>query len=121
VVFSQKSGKLVRSLEQENLRRPISVCPSPRAPLSQSKEHTTNKSIAADAHCIKTMIEVDKGIRRPELAAQFFSGDDFSRSFQQRRQHLKGLFLKLYLLPLLPQLPGAQKNEGQHLVQLPAD
>jgi len=51
------------------------------------------------------MIEVDEGVRRPELATQFLSGDDFSRPFKQRRQHLKRLFLKLYLLSPLAQFP----------------
>jgi hypothetical protein len=44
------------------------------------------------------MIEVDEGVRRPELAAQFLSGNYFSRSFKQRRQNLQWLFLELYLL-----------------------
>jgi hypothetical protein len=47
---------------------------------------------------IQTMIEVDEGVRRPELAAQFLSGNYFSRSFKQRRQNLQWLFLELYLL-----------------------
>jgi hypothetical protein len=38
---------------------------------------------------IQTMIEVDEGARRPELAAQFLSGNQFSRSFKQRRQNLQ--------------------------------
>jgi len=51
------------------------------------------------------MIEVDECVRRPELPTQFLSGDDFSRPFKQRRQHLKRLFLKLYLLSPLAQFP----------------
>jgi hypothetical protein len=54
------------------------------------------------------MIEVDEGVRRPELAAQFLSGDDFSRPFNQRGQHLKGLFLDLYSLPPLAQFSCLQ-------------
>jgi hypothetical protein len=54
------------------------------------------------------MIEVDEGIRRPELAAQFLSSNQFSWSFKQRRQHLKGLFLELYLLSPLAQFPGVE-------------
>ncbi len=47
---------------------------------------------------IRTMIEVDEGVLWPELAAQFLSGNHFSRSFKQRRQNLQWLFLELYLL-----------------------
>ena len=54
------------------------------------------------------MIEVDECVRRPELAAQFLSGNDLSRSFKQRRQHLKRLFLELYLLSPLAQFPGLE-------------
>jgi hypothetical protein len=52
------------------------------------------------------MIEVDEGFREPEFAAQFLSGNHFSRSFQQRRQHLQRLFLELYLLSPVAQFPG---------------
>jgi hypothetical protein len=41
------------------------------------------------------MIKINKCIRPPELAAQFLSGNYFSRSLKQRRQHLEGLFLEL--------------------------
>jgi hypothetical protein len=51
------------------------------------------------------MIEVDESVRRPELAAQFLSGDDFSRLLKQRHQQLKRLFLELYLLSPLAQFP----------------
>jgi hypothetical protein len=54
------------------------------------------------------VIKVDKGVRRPELAAQLLSRNQFSRPFQQSRQHLKGLFLESYLLTALPQLPGVE-------------
>jgi hypothetical protein len=40
------------------------------------------------------MIEGDEGVRRPELAAQFLSSNEFSPSFKQRCQQLKGLFLE---------------------------
>ena len=42
------------------------------------------------------------------LAAQFLSGNHFSRSFKQRRQNLKRLFLELYLLSPLAQFPGVE-------------
>ncbi|MGC2196463.1 MAG: hypothetical protein WA628_17450 [Terriglobales bacterium] len=54
------------------------------------------------------MIEVDEGVRGPELAAQFLSSDQFSRSFEQRPQNLQGLFLELYLLSSLAQFPGVE-------------
>ena len=57
---------------------------------------------------IQTVIEVDEGVRRPELAAQFLSGNHFSRPFKQRRQHLQRLFLELYLLSPLAQFPGVE-------------
>jgi hypothetical protein len=44
---------------------------------------------------IQAVIEIDEGVHRPEFAAQFLSGNYFSRSLKQRRQHLKGLFLEL--------------------------
>jgi hypothetical protein len=36
---------------------------------------------------IQAMIEIDESVHRPELAAQFLSGNHFSRSLKQRRQH----------------------------------
>ena len=54
------------------------------------------------------MIEVDESVRRPELAAQFLAGNQFSRSFKQRRQDLQRLFLEPYLLSSLAQLPGLE-------------
>jgi hypothetical protein len=57
---------------------------------------------------IQAVIEVDERVRRPELAPQFLSGNDFSRLFKQRGQHLKWLFLEFYLLSALAQLSGAE-------------
>src|SRR5882762_5083119 len=57
---------------------------------------------------IEAMIEVDEGVRRPEFAAQFLSGNQFSRSFKQRSQNLQGLFLQLHLLPALAQFPSVK-------------
>jgi hypothetical protein len=42
------------------------------------------------------MIEVDEGVRRPELVPQFVSGDNFSRVFQQRSENLQWLLLQLH-------------------------
>jgi hypothetical protein len=57
---------------------------------------------------IQTMIEVNKGVRRPEFVAQFLSSNQLSRPFQERRQYLKGLFLQFYLLSPLAQFPGVE-------------
>jgi hypothetical protein len=54
------------------------------------------------------MLEVDEGVHRPELPPQFLSGNQFSRSFKQRRQNLQRLFLELHLLSPLAQFPGLQ-------------
>jgi hypothetical protein len=54
------------------------------------------------------MIEVNERVRWPELAAQFLASNQFSRSFKERRQQLKRLFLELYLLSPLAQLPGVE-------------
>jgi hypothetical protein len=57
---------------------------------------------------IETVIEVHERICWPELAAQFLSSNQFSRSFKQRSQQLKRLFLQLYLLSPLAQFPGVE-------------
>ena len=57
---------------------------------------------------VQAVIEVDESVRRPELTAQFLSGDDFSGPFKQRRQNLQGLFLELYPLSPLAQFPGVE-------------
>jgi hypothetical protein len=54
------------------------------------------------------MIEVDKGVGRPEFAAQFLSGNQVSWAFKQRRQYLQRLFLEFYLLTPLAELTGVE-------------
>ena len=54
------------------------------------------------------MIEVDEGVCRPESAAQLLSGNHFPRSFKQRCQDLKRLFLELYFLSPLAQFSGVK-------------
>jgi hypothetical protein len=56
------------------------------------------------------MIEVDEHVHRPKLSAQFIASDDFSGSFEQSSQHLKGLFLKSYFVSALTQLSGLKVN-----------
>jgi hypothetical protein len=54
------------------------------------------------------MIEVNEGVCRPESTAQFLPGNHLAVPFKQRRQHLKGLFLELYLLSPLAQFSGVE-------------
>lgn len=57
--------------------------------------------------CIQPIVEIDEGILRPQLGAQLFTTDQFTRTLQQEREHLKRLFLQLDPLTLLPQLTAA--------------
>jgi hypothetical protein len=57
---------------------------------------------------IQTMIEVDEGVCRPELTAQFLPANHLAGPFKQCRQHLKWLFLELYPLSPLVQFPGME-------------
>jgi hypothetical protein len=52
--------------------------------------------------------KVNEGICRPEFAAQFFSRYQLPRPFKQCRQHLKRLFLELYLASPLAQFAGVK-------------
>ena len=52
------------------------------------------------------MIEIDKGICRPEFPAQLLSSDHLPRPFKEGGQHLKRLFLELYLLSPPAQFPS---------------
>ena len=40
------------------------------------------------------MVEVNEGIRRPELLPQFFAGYNFTLALQQYEENLKWLFLQ---------------------------
>jgi hypothetical protein len=42
---------------------------------------------------VQAVIEIDKGIRRPELASQLLPGHQLSRAFKQNPKHLKRLLL----------------------------
>jgi len=57
---------------------------------------------------IETVIEIDKCVRWPEFAAQLLPGDQLSRPFEQRPQHLERLFLEFYLFSLPPQFPSLE-------------
>lgn len=54
------------------------------------------------------MIELDKGILRPDLLAKLLARDQFSRMLQQHGEHLEGLFLKVNPDSVLAQFPGMQ-------------
>jgi len=56
------------------------------------------------------MIEVDKGVCRPEFIAQFLSCNQLSRTLKQSGQHLKRLFLELYFLSPVAEFPGLKIN-----------
>jgi hypothetical protein len=63
------------------------------------------------------VIEINKGVRRPETLLQFFTGDHFSWTLKQNLQNLQRLLLQLYLHALLSQfsrvginLEGAESN-----------
>ena len=45
---------------------------------------------------VQAVIEVDKGIGRPQLLANFFPGNHVARPLEQQRQYLEGLFLESY-------------------------
>jgi hypothetical protein len=54
------------------------------------------------------VIEIDEGIRRPELLLQVLTRDQLSRSFKQRCQNMQRLFLQLYPLSPLAQFSGVK-------------
>jgi hypothetical protein len=67
------------------------------------------QSVAEPLDCrVKAHIEVHEGVCGPELALQLFSGNDLTGVFQQQRQDLKRLVLKLDLQAVLAQLARAQ-------------
>jgi hypothetical protein len=54
------------------------------------------------------MVEIDKGIFRPEALAKFFTSDDFARGFQENGQKQKRLFLEPDSAALSSQLASPQ-------------
>ena len=58
--------------------------------------------------CANALVKVDEGVWRPELAADFFAANHFSRAFEQHEQKLRGLLLKPDTQPLLAQLAGCR-------------
>jgi hypothetical protein len=54
------------------------------------------------------VIEIDKGVSRPEAISQFVAGDDFAGLFQKDREDLERLFGKLKSQPVLAQFANLQ-------------
>jgi hypothetical protein len=54
------------------------------------------------------MIEIDKGVGRPDSLLQLFPRNHRARIFQQNLQNLQGLLLKLDSDALLAWFPSAQ-------------
>jgi hypothetical protein len=59
----------------------------------------------------KALVEIDEGVGRPQLAAEFFAADHFSSALEQHEKKLRGLLLKPDTQALLAQLAGS----GVHL------
>jgi hypothetical protein len=53
----------------------------------------------------KTLVKIDEGIGRPQLAAEFLAADHFSGPVQQHEKNLSGLSLQSNAHSLLAQLP----------------
>ncbi len=64
------------------------------------------------------MVEIDKGVGRPDLRPKFFAGHEIAGTLQQCRKHTQGLALQAQLYAAFPEFTGAQiqlKNvETQH-------
>ncbi len=59
---------------------------------------------------VQAVIKINECVRRPKLLTQVLAGYDLSRSFQQNRQHLEGLFLQLDSDPALVEFALLQIN-----------
>src|ERR1700724_772 len=57
---------------------------------------------------VEAMIEVAKGVTRPETIPQVFPGDEVSRFFQEHREDLKGLLGELETQTVFAQFAGSQ-------------
>ena len=56
-------------------------------------------------HAVQSDVEVNKGIRRPQLLLQLFAGHYPSSVCHQLGQHPEGLFLQFDPYPVLAQFP----------------
>ena len=55
---------------------------------------------------VDTLVEVDEGVVRPQPGAQFFPGDQFAGSVDQRTQDIERLALQLDAGPVFADFPG---------------
>ena len=68
---------------------------------------------------VETVIEVDKGARRPQPFAQGLTRYDLSRVLQEHRQHLKWLLLQLQFEAIAAQLAGFKVDvEGPEMFRV---
>jgi hypothetical protein len=65
------------------------------------------------------VIEIDKGVGRPDFFPQLVAGDDLAGILQQRREDLKGLFLEPDASAVFAQLSGSQVNFKNAKAQKP--
>jgi hypothetical protein len=54
------------------------------------------------------VVEIDKGVGRPEPLAEFLPGHQFARLFEEQGQNLKGLVLQFDSETVLSEFAGAQ-------------
>jgi hypothetical protein len=57
---------------------------------------------------VKAMVEIDKGVGRPDFYPKLFAGHEIAGTLQQRRKHTQGLALQAQLYTAFPELTGAQ-------------
>lgn len=57
---------------------------------------------------VQAVVEINKGIRRPQAGVKILPCNHFSGALQKRGQHLKGLFLEASLEPVAAELPGTK-------------
>ncbi|HWI69760.1 MAG TPA: hypothetical protein VNS88_15530, partial [Nitrospiraceae bacterium] len=57
---------------------------------------------------VEAMVEIDIGVGRPKVVAQFLPRDDLARAFKQLGEYLKRLLLQLDLDAIAAKLSGAQ-------------
>ena len=60
------------------------------------------------------MVEIDRGVGRPDLLLEFLAGYGLSRVVHQNPENLQWLLLELELDPLLAQLTGPESLAQIH-------
>ena len=68
--------------------------------------------------CVQTVVEINKGVLRPESATELLAGHNLSRALQKDGQDLKWLRLEFEPAPLLSKLARTQirfeQSESDH-------